>query len=98
MDIDFKTPVLAKLKELANDNPECDIRVTLASDIDPLHRIYKPICRIYEAAGSGMAEVCYLDPGWTIRASDWAGAAVILGIFDEIVASAVDSTIPSGRG
>lgn len=95
MNIDFKTPVLAKLKELAETNDIIDIRVTLECANDPLHRIYKPISRIYVTAGSGMVEVCYLDPAWPAHASDWAGAAVILGIFDEIVSAVVDATAPT---
>lgn len=86
--IDFKTPVLKRLKELVETNSGLDLRVTLAGDTDHLHRIYKPVSRIYVAAGAGMTEVCYLDPKWIESASDWAGAAVILGIFDEVVAAA----------
>lgn len=89
--IDFKTPVLAKLKELTETNDHPELRATLASDKDPNHRIYK----LSEFFHGGAAEVCYLDPGWSIRASDWAGAAVILGIFDEIVSAAVDATVPT---
>lgn len=95
MNIDFKTPVLAKLKELAETDNHPRVRIYTASFGNKQNRefdIWVKAPRLEEEEFA--IWTVYDDTIGGSQHQQYVLGAVILGIFDDIVSAAVDATVP----
>lgn len=92
--IDFKTPVLAKLKELAENPEHPTLLVTNEQTWSKGRACIEYTIRGKSPVGES-TELLLLNDIWKDWFSDWANAAFLLGIFDEIISAAVDATVPT---